>query len=343
MSSSPSTLQQVADAAGVSVSTASRALAGKAREYRISSRTEAAVQQAAQKLKFRPSRTAQALRSQKTGLLGVVVPDVANPFFAAIAREVTRAAEENGYAVLLADTGEQTATEQRAVEQFLSRQVEGLVVCPVGHESRHLQRLEAAGIPLVHVDRGFSDGSTVTVTSEHTLGAAQLTRLLIEAGHRHIGIVQGEPGTLPNEERLEGVQSEFERAGIEWDPEQIVGTHFSEESGYRAAGMLLKSGKKSLTALFAFSNQIALGCMRAIREAELTVPGDLSLVTFDDHPFAEYVATPLTVASQNVSEIGRTAARLLIDQMTSGKKPRKKVHRIPVQIHQRGSIASIES
>ncbi len=341
MSTTPSTLQQVADAAGVSVSTASRALAGKAREYRISSRTEEAVQQAAQKLKFRPSRTAQALRSQKTGLLGVVVPDVANPFFAAIAREVTRAAEENGYAVLLADTGEQTATEQRAVEQFLSRQVEGLVVCPVGQESRHLQRAEAAGIPLVHVDRGFPDGSAVTVTSEHTRGAAQLTRLLIDAGHRHIGIVQGEPGTLPNEERIEGVRAELKRAGIDWNPRQVEGTHFSDESGYQAAGTLLRAGQ--LTALFAFSNQIALGCLRAIREAGRTVPRDLSLVTFDDHPFAEYVATPLTVASQNVTEIGRTAARLLIDQLASGKKPRKRVHRIPVQIHQRGSIASIES
>ena len=339
-SSKQVTLKQVAEAVGVSVSTASRALSGKAEEYRISRTTEQSVQAAAKRLKFSPSLLAKSLRSQRTKLLGVVLPNVANPFFAAIAREITLAAEENEFSVLLADSQENSEAEVHLVEQLQTRQIEGLVVCPVGIEQEHLTRIAEQKLPLVLVDRGFVHKDLVTVTSDHRQGASEAIKLLISQGHREIGVLQGLPDTLPNNERLIGYREELNRCGIPIDPKLIEGNHFDEASGYHAALKLL-SEHPEITALFAFSNLNALGALRAASELGRKIPDDLSLIAFDDHPFAAYLAAPLTSVCQDVSQLGRVAARLLIKQIKTEKQPVKKQHRIPVQLINRSSIAKI--
>lgn len=338
----PVSLKDVAAAAGVSVSTASRALNGKASEYRISETTEQAVQAAAERLGFRPSQVAQSLRSQRTGLLGAVVPDVANPFFAAIAREITIAAEENNYSVLLADSRDACEVEQHLVQQLASRRVEALLVCPVGLESEHLAVLDQAGLPIVLVDRGFPATRMVTVTSDHRGAAAELTKLLIRQGHNSIGVLQGVPGTLPNEERLAGIEETLKHAGIEFDASRICGDQFSASSGYDATQSLLKHHPE-ITALIALSSQNSLGALQATTEQGLRIPNDLSLVTFDDHPFADYLATPLATAAQDVSELGRLAAALTVERLKTGKRPSKTLHRVPMRIIERVSVAPPKS
>lgn len=334
------TLKEVAEAAGVSLSTASRALSGKAEAYRISRATEQSVQAAAERLQFSPSLLAKSLRSQRTKLLGVVLPNVANPFFAAIAREITLAAEENEFSVLLADSQENSETEVHLVEQLQARQIEGLVVCPVGIAHQHLSKLAKQSLPLVLVDRGFDNRDLVTVTSDHREGARQATTLLLESGHQKIGVLQGLPGTLPNTERLVGVREAFEQHGVSFDPTLLSGNHFDEASGYQAAHQLL-SDHPEITALFAFSNQNALGALRAAAELGRSVPEDLSLIAFDDHPFAAYLAAPLTSVCQDVTQLGRVAARLLIEHIKTGQPPKQKQHPIPVQLINRSSIRNI--
>ena len=334
------TLKQVAEAAGVSVSTASRALSGKAEAYRISPATERSVQDVAKRLQFHPSFLAKSLRSQRTKLLGVVLPNVANPFFAAIAREITLAAEENEFSVLLADSQESSELEVHLVEQLQARQIEGLVVCPVGIEQDHLTRIARQKLPLVLVDRGFEHKELVIVTSDHRQGARAGTKLLTDQGHRQIGVLQGLPDTLPNTERLIGYREELKRSGISFNQTLIAGNHFDELSGYDAAFKLL-SAHPEITALFAFSNQNALGALRAAAELGREIPVDLSLIAFDDHPFAAYLAAPLTSVSQDVSQLGRVSARLLIEQIKTGEQPNQKQHRIPVQLINRSSISMI--
>ena len=334
------TLKQVAEAAGVSVSTASRALSGKAEAYRISPATERSVQDVAKRLQFHPSFLAKSLRSQRTKLLGVVLPNVANPFFAAIAREITLAAEENEFSVLLADSQESSELEVHLVEQLQARQIEGLVVCPVGIEQDHLTRIARQKLPLVLVDRGFEHKELVIVTSDHRQGARAGTKLLTDKGHRQIGVLQGLPDTLPNTERLIGYREELKRSGISFNQTLIAGNHFDELSGYDAAFKLL-SAHPEITALFAFSNQNALGALRAAAELGRKIPVDLSLIAFDDHPFAAYLAAPLTSVSQDVSQLGRVSARLLIEQIKTGEQPNQKQHRIPVQLINRSSISMI--
>lgn len=337
----PTRLQDVAVAAGVSVSTASRVLSGKASAYRISHATEEAVQKAAQKLGFRPSQVARSLRLQKTHTIGVVVPDMANPFFAAIAREVTIAAETSGRVVLMADSRDTTEQELRCVQQLLARQVEGLLVCPVGKTDTHLAGVADAGLPLVLVDRVFRNSQFVSVTSAHSRGAGEVVDLLTACGHRGIGVLQGLPQTLPNEERITGYREALTRRGIAFDSSLIQGENFSAASGYAASRSLLKE-REDVTALFAFSNQNVFGALKALQELGRRVPDDISLVTFDDHPLFDHLAVPLTAASQDAQTLGSTAARLLITQIETGERPRKRLHRVSIRLVERSSVRSIQ-
>ena len=240
----------------------------------------------------------------------------------------------------MTDSQENSETEARLVEQLQARQIEGLVVCPVGMEEAHLCQLARQKLPLVLIDRGFNNRELVTVTSDHQSGARAAMNELLEAGHRTIGILQGMPETLPNRERLSGVKESLESYSLDFDSSLIAGHHFDEASGYQAALHLL-STRPEITALFAFSNQNALGALRAASELGRAIPDDLSLIAFDDFPFAAYLAAPLTAVSQDVSQLGQVAARLLLEQIRSSVPPQQKQYRIPVQLIRRSSITKI--
>lgn len=333
------TLSDVAKAAGVSPSTASRALNGLAEKYRISEATTRLVQQSAESLGFRPSHVARSLRLQRSGLLGIVVPDLSNPFFSAIARAVTVAAESDGLSAILADSDGSVAKERELLAQLMDRNVEALVVCPVGLEFDHLEAVAGAGTPLVAVDRCKADAASpmVQVTSDHATGARQAIEMLFQNGHRHIGVLQGLKGTLPCDLRLEGVRQAYRQVGRALDAAWVAGGEFTEESGYHSAHQLLRR-HPSLTALFAMSTPNAFGALRAAKERGLAVPDDLSLLCFDDVSFAEFMQVPLTTVVQNVPELGRHAAALVSEQMRRGKAPRKKMHKIPVTLMSRASV-----
>jgi LacI family transcriptional regulator len=331
------TLEQVARLAGVSTSTASRALAGKARECRISEKTEKAIFQAAHGLGFRASHIARSLRTQRSSLIGLLVPDASNPFFAAIARKATIFAERQGLSTLLADSHDSIDHERDLLSHLQSRQVEGLIICPIGDSSAHLRKLADSGANVVVVDRWFSDIPLTTVTSENEKGAFDATIDLIKMGHKKIGCLQGRPGTSSNDERSRGHFRALRANKIEVDPSMVQGEDFSAESGYRSTCMLLDA-HPDVTAIFAFSNQNALGALRAFAERRLSIPHDISLITFDDAPFAEYVASPLTVIRQDIDEIGSKAAELLIEQIQTGRKPEQLVHRVAVEMLSRSSV-----
>ena len=337
MAAGPVTLEQVALLAGVSPSTASRALAGKARQCRISEKTEKAILLAARGLGFQASHVARSLRTQRSGLIGLLVPDASNPFFAAIARKATFFAERHGLSTLLADSHDSIDHEKDLLTHLQSRQVEGLIVCPIGESSDHLKPLIRSGANVVVVDRWFADLKFTTVTSENEHGAYLATTAIVDQGHRFIACLQGRPGTSANDERLTGFRKALSERKIDASTSLIRGEDFSEASGYRATCELLDS-QPGITAVFALSNQNALGALRAFGERKLKVPEDVSLVTFDDAPFAEYLASPLTVIRQDIEAIGRCAAELLIEQIRTGHKPDQLLHRVPVEFVVRNSI-----
>jgi LacI family transcriptional regulator len=270
-------------------------------------------------------------------LIGLLVPDASNPFFAAIARKATVHAERHGMSTLLADSHDSIEHERDLLAHLQSRQVEGLIVCPIGDSSSELRTLGKGSAKVVVVDRWFSDVQLTTVTSENEEGAFVATNAILEKGHRRIGCLQGRPGTSSNDERLVGFDKALDKYGVESEPNLVQGDDFSEASGYRSTCQLLDT-YPDLTALFALSNQNALGALRAFAERKLKVPHDISLVTFDDAPFAEYLASPLSVVRQDIDAIGHRAAELLIEQIRTGRQPQELLHRVPVEFIERASI-----
>lgn len=317
--SSPVTLRLVAETAGVSVSTASRALNGQARKYRISASTEKAVRRVADELGFQASQVARSLRLKQSGLIGVIVPDISNPFFAAIAREVSLGVDAEGFSVLLGDSREETDIEIRLARQLRAKQVEALLVCPVGVESEHLVELERSGLPVVVADRVFEDIALPSVTSDNLSAARDVADVLIAKGHRRIGVVSGVRDSLPAKLRLQGLQESARKAGFQIDDSLIAGDAFTQQSGYDATIELLKRHPE-LTALFCMCTPSAIGAMRALAEQGLVVPDDVSVVGFDNHPFAELMKTPLTVSVQDIHSLGKTATDILIHRLRPESK-----------------------
>lgn len=311
-------LKEVAARAGTSIPTASRVLNGLGDEYRISRRTQELVRRAAAELNFSPNLLAKSLRLGSTRTIGLVLPDVGNPFFAAIARAVSTEAHARGYSVVLCDTGDDTSREIELLEVILNRRPDGLIVVPVGQQCSHLQGFEAAETPLVLVDRSFPELRLPAVTSDNRQGARDAVNHLIECGHRAIACLRGLAGTTPNELRLQGYREALEAHGIPFDEHLVVGDGFGKEAGRRAALDLLDSGAP-FTAVFALSNLIGIAALEVLLEAGRRVPEDVSLVSFDEQPYSSVLAVPMSTVRQDPAEMGRLAVAMLCDQI--GKPP----------------------
>jgi LacI family transcriptional regulator len=267
---------------------------------------------------FVPNQLARGLRLKKTMTIGLIVPDLSNPFFAAIAHQVTAGSRKHGYSVILCDSQDTTEMEIHELGLLQSRNVEGVVLCPVGQSSTHLREFGRGHLPIVLVDRYFPDLPVAYVSSDNETGAREATELLIKSGHRRIACLQGTRGTSPNEFRVRGYKAALAHQGLPVEPGLIVGDSFREQSGYIETKLLLKR-EPGVTAFLALSNVNALGAIRALADEKRRVPEDISLVSFDETPYSAYLATPLTTVGQQYSEMGEVAVKLLFDQIQSAE------------------------
>jgi LacI family transcriptional regulator, galactose operon repressor len=335
------TLQCIADRSGVSVTTISRVLSGQADRYRISKQTEAAVRKIAREVNFVPNQLARSLRLKKTLKVGLVIPDVSNPFFAGIARQVTLGARKHEYSVVLCDSQDNTELELRSLALLQSQHVEGVVLCPVGQTGDHLAQFAGRKLPLVLVDRFFEELPIPYVASDNVNGARQATELLLNNGHRRIACLQGLPNTSPNVSRVRGYKEALAKHQVPFQEALVVGDSFSEQSGYIETKLLLKH-EQDVTAILALSNLNALGCIRALSEEKRNIPDDISIVSFDDPPYAAYLATPMTSIAQSYSEMGDVAVKLLFDQIQSTREPSRGGILIPTSLVIRKSVKQLQ-
>ena len=247
-------------------------MAGKARQCRISVTTEHAILQAAKGLGFQASHVARSLRTQRTGLIGLLVPDASNPFFAAIARKATIFAERQGLSTLLADSHDSIEHERDLLTHLQSRQVEGLIVCPIGDSSSELRSLGRTGAKVVVVDRWFAD---IQLT-DRDIGkrAGRLYRHRVQSSKRGIGgsaVCKAARARRPTTSGCLASPKHSKNTISSPMSDLIQGDDFSEASGYRSTCQLLDM-YPDLSALFALSNQNALGALRAFAERKLKVP-----------------------------------------------------------------------
>ena len=336
------TLQRIADECGLSVTTVSRVLSGQASRYRISKQTETTIRKLAKDSSFVPNQLARGLRLKKTLTIGLVIPDISNPFFAGIAHQVIVGTRKYGYSVILCDSQDDTHLEVQSLELLQSRSVEGVVLCPAGLSGEHLEAFVGGRLPIVLVDRFFPSIPLPYVSSDNVAGAKQATELLIANGHHRIACLQGVHGTAPNESRVRGYKEALAHHPLPIDANLIVGDSFTEQSGYIETKLLLRT-ELGVKAILALSNLNALGAIRALTEEKRRIPEDVSIVSFDDTPYSAYLATPLTTVAQANSEMGEVAVKLLFDQIQSPHRQTKGGILLPTTLVMRESVKRLES
>ena len=272
-------------------------------------------------LRYRPSPAAQSLKSGKTGAIALVVPDITNPFFAAVVRGAESITAQGGHTIFLANTDESDAREAEVVEDLLTR-VDGMLLAPSSEDNPSPQRLADAGVPTVLIDREApSTGRFDTVLIDNHGGARTAVEHLVSNGHDRIATIAGTVDSTPGRFRLEGYHAVLAAHSIELPAEFVQPGGFKEHGGYQSMLRLLALPDPP-TAVFVANNAMTIGALRAIKDIGVRIPDDLSVVGFDDHPFSEILDPPLTVIDRPMEEQGALAMRMLLSRM-SNDSPRE--------------------
>jgi LacI family transcriptional regulator len=336
------TMKDLAEDLGISVSMVSRVLNGKCKEYRISEATRIRVEEAAARKGFTVNQLARGLRLQRTNTIGLLMPDISNSIFSMIARAVEDVCRRRGYMTMLCDTANDVEVEKRALGLLHDHSVDGILMAPVGKACQHIQAIFERGFPMVLVDRYFEETAVPYVTSNNYQGGYDGARHLIERGHRRIGFLQGIPDSKPSSERLRGFQQALADHQIAFDTRLVFGSKFESADGYHSTRELLGLDEPP-TAVFSCSSVGALGAMKACMELGVRVPQDLSLIGFDEYPYASLLATPLTTIAQQTDVMGAMAGQRLLDWLETGNPPAKTSTVLDVEIHARASVADLSS
>jgi LacI family transcriptional regulator len=310
------TIHDIAAKTGLSISTVSRVLNGKAEQYRIGKKSQIEILNASHELNYIPNQFAANLRTGKSNTIGLIVPSLNNPFFANLASTINAEVRSYGYITMISDSDENPEIEEMELQQVSARNIEGLIIAPCGDRWKLIKQLHDQGLPVVCIDRYFEELDIPYVSTDNYDGAYHATQYLIENGHSRITCIQGVQQSTPNRLRAKGFKDAMEKAGI--STYRIVGNDFTLQTGYLET-MLLLQQKEKPTALFAFSNTIAMGCMKALKEMNVRIPEDISLLTFDDHPYLDFLATPLSCIAQPVSDISKMAIRILFSRLNNNE------------------------
>ena len=316
-------IRELARLLNLSPSTVSRVLNGKSERYRIRAETAQRVKQAAKDYNYTPSKIARGLKMDRTETLGLIIPDISNPFFADIAQTIEKEARSKGFSLILSDSGDDWNDEKELINLLRSHKVDGIIIAPVGTRFEHIIQAYNSGLALVIIDRCFPGINVPSITSDNYQGGYDAVNYLIRMGHKKIICIQGTPQSLPNMERLRGYRDACKVNNISVDEGLIVGDNFSMENGYRQTRIMF-SMENPPTAIFAFSNLISLGVIKATNEMGMKIPEDISLISFDEQPYSAYLGTPMTTISQKKSEMGQLAIDVLLKYIVN-EEYRKKI------------------
>lgn len=309
-------MSDIAQLAGVSVSTVSRALAGSPL---VTAETRRRVTRLAGNAGYVLNQVARGLRLRRSRQILVILPTIANPFFAEVVLGVEEEAQARGYGVLVGNTSSAPAREETLARHLLTGAVDGLILL-TGRMPALLSGI-AAKDRVVAISERIPDAGVVTVSIDHGAAAQDAVAHLLKLGHRRIAHITGRAGSLLVAQRLEGYRLALATAGIAAMESLIVSGDFSFDSGEAAMHRLLEVQPRP-SAVFCSNDEMAIGAVKAARAYGLRVPADLSIVGFDDIPFAAAFDPPLTTVQQPRRTMGRLAAELLIDQLAN-TQPRR--------------------
>jgi LacI family transcriptional regulator len=321
-------MADVAEAAGVSVSTVSHVVNGT---RKVNETTARAVRAAIESTGYTHDRVARSLATGRTLTVGLAMSALSNPYFAEAAHSIERAAAEAGYSLLLADTHDEPAGEFRAIQDILGRRVDGVILAPSADPLNTLELLRRRRIPTVVIDR-FVPADVDQIASENIAATTELVRHLAALGHERIGAVAGLEGLSTSEERLEGYRRGLTEASLAFDPELVVRGDSDDTPAEAALARLLRV-RRPPTALVVSNNKMTIGVMRGLRRAGLSVPEDMALVAFDDFEWADLFHPRLTTVAQATTQMGREAVNMLVSRIADPTLAARKVRLEPTFVH----------
>ena len=315
------TIKDVAMHASVSVATVSAVM--NKNKY-VSPELAQRVRESIATLDYKRNSFAHGLKTRVSYSIGLIVPDITNPFFTNIARGVEDVANAHNYSLILGNTDEDPEKEKKYLQLLESKQADGLIIAVTARSHEYLQSLPIQHLALVSIDRSLFDLGIDTVMVDNAAGARAAVEHLIALGHRRIGLVTGIRGIAPTEERLLGYTEALEKHGIAVDPALIAMAYARIEGGERGAMQLLALEDRP-TALFMMDGTMAIGALRGMAKLGLRCPEDIALACFDDFTWTGVMRPHLTVVDQPTYEIGQQSAHLLFERLRNQKKATREI------------------
>ncbi len=313
------TIRDVAHAAGVSITTVSHVINGT---RFVSEEVVAQVRQAMDDLGYRPNVLARSLRSGKTRTIGLMLPDSSNLFFAEVSRVIEDVSFQNGYSLIICNTDDNPLKEKSYLNTLIEKQVDGILFISASSTSLNIQSIAQSGPPVVVVDREFDDLQADTVLVDNQLGGYLAGRHLIQLGHRHVACISGPSDLNPSADRLIGFRKAFSQAGISVDERLFLRGDFRYQSGERCLHELLDL-HLPFTAIFVCNDMMAIGAIKAAHNLKINIPGDISIIGFDDIPLAEAISPSLTTIAQPYTEMATAATQLLLQRLQESRQHQK--------------------
>ncbi len=318
-----SNLKAVAEHSKVSIATVSRVINN---DPKVSRETVLKVQASIAALEYKPNRVAQRLRSSnsKTKLLGLIIPDIQNPFFVDVVRGVEDYAYQNNFAVMIGNFGQDEKKEKLYLDIFQSENIDGLIVAPIHGKDKGIENLVKKDIPVVCIDRGLTEIDVDVVKVDNETGAFNAIEHLLSIGHRRIAFISGNFKIPTYIERLSGYKKALEKYGVSYDDNLVFARNSDYKSGFEIANKILELEQRP-TAIFSGNNLLTLGALEAIHAQNIRIPEEISIIGFDDMPWSISLNPPLTAVRQPGFDMGRKAAEMLYERIVNPSKEKENV------------------
>lgn len=311
------TIKDIASLAEVSPATVSRFLNG---QITVREETRRRIEDAVLRLNYKPNYLARSLVLKETQTIGVIIPDILNPYYSSLARGIEDEAQRAGWSVVLCNSDNRPDKELSYLQVLEYKHVDGIILVSSGRSGDHLKHILDRKLPLVLASRRVDGVDVDTVAVANTQGAYAATKHLISLGHSRIATIAGNLALSTGRERLEGYRKALSEAGIPVDERLVVTVEGFQYQGGYSAMMQLSEESPWPSALFAANDLTAIGAINAIQSRGATVPRDVAVVGFDGIPLGELIRPRLTTMSVQPYEIGKTACELLLDRV-AGKNP----------------------
>jgi LacI family transcriptional regulator len=328
------TRKEVAERAGVSVAVVSYVVNNGPRP--VSPETRAKVEQAIEELGYFPNELARSLSRKQTATIGLITPSLLNPVYAEIADSLERFCTAEGYIVMLCGTGRDPDKERKLAETLRAKQVDGVVIIPSQAPQEILKPLRQAHIPTVILEHDLPDSHCIAIDDRQ--GGRLATQHLLSLGHRRIGLIKREHYSALSYLRAVGYREMLEEGSTPFDPALVVESPAGQAAGYQSMQQLLALPNPP-TAVFTHNDVLAMGAMHAIYDAGLSVPGDISVVGYDDTLSASYLNPPLTTVKFPVAKMGRRAGQIILNLAQDEDSLPAQTITLPVELVVRGSTA----